>query len=220
MLQRRRGPRYSWTIVNVGLDTSSGRSRALGQPAHERRLAAPSGPSSSTTSPALERRGRASRPTAVGLGFRVRRHVRRSRLRWRAASCGAPSGPAPRRPDGRRCRRRSAPTSPSSASARSPARPCRYTRERARPPRRRATARPCRDHAGQHVARARRRHAGIAGQVDERLAVRRRDDRAVALSTTCTRCVAAKSRATPSRCACTSSIDSPVERAPSRRDAA
>ena len=65
-------------------------------------------------------------------------------------------------------------TSPSSASARSPARAVQVHGELARRLGIEQLAEPRGNHAGQEVAGAAGRHPGVAGQVDERAIVRRR----------------------------------------------
>ena len=67
------------------------------------------------------------------------------------------------------------------ASARSPAMPCRNTASRHAASASSSCASQARNHAGEHVAGAAGRHAGIAGRVDEHAPVRRGDQRAMAL---------------------------------------
>ena len=65
------------------------------------------------------------------------------------------------------------PVCPSSAAARSPARPCRYTASVVAGSTSPSWRDPGGDRPGEHVAGAAGRHAGIAGQVDEHVARRR-----------------------------------------------
>ena len=76
------------------------------------------------------------------------------------------------------------------------------------------------DHAGQHVAGAAGRHAGVAGEVDEGAVLGAGDDRAVSLEDDVDACAAANSRAMLEAIAL-DLLDRRVRAAaPSRRDAA
>ena len=195
--------------MNVGLVTSSRvEAQPLGESAHERRLArrrdrltgARTAPGASVAASC----GASARCLVLGAessNVPVTALLLRRPPRGGARSVRGSASPM--------CSTRSPAvidTSPSSASASSPAAPCRYTADAGRPPRRRAAAPASRRACPPARRRCRRSPCPGAGGIDEHLAVRRRDQRPVALEhdvdLVALREVA---RRCPSRFACTSS---------------